>query len=375
MDEFQHPDGVWTWKIDQRSMSSSLWLPYLQSVVKSKRKGCWSISYNGGDFEADLSKLDSIMLYGASGGLPVEFLDELNTHRVPLLIHRRNVDSPYIFFPFRTRDAKDMLTSQIRVRDNATKRCHIARTLVRARFQSCCPDLAITAGAWKELAALRSVKRIRLWEAHQAQKFWATYFSSISFPGISRRESGSVQAALDACSFFLFGILLRWILLHRLSPTHGFLHEPTDYPSLVYDLIEPYRYLMETAVGETVQSLVKQDIDLDSREGSKRLTESSLSRLKEILDETVHSLPTRQWVRRKNLMHGAVLALRSYLLGDMRRLVLPAERAPAGGRPVSVSYRLPGQRAKPPTVLAKALNKEKAPCFDGHPRGRGCVRE
>lgn len=32
--------------------------------------------------------------------------------------------------------------------------------------------------------------------------------------------------------------MLRWVLLHRVSPTHGFLREPTEYPSLVYDLIE-----------------------------------------------------------------------------------------------------------------------------------------
>jgi CRISPR/Cas system-associated endonuclease Cas1 len=29
---------------------------------------------------------------------------------------------------------------------------------------------------------------------------------------------------------------MRRVLPHRMSPTHGFLHEPTDYPSLVYDL-------------------------------------------------------------------------------------------------------------------------------------------
>lgn len=170
MDELQHVDGVWTWKSDQGSQSSALWLPYLQAVEKSKGKGRWRVVYNGGDFEADLARVDTVMLYGASGSLPLEFLDDLNTHRVPLLVHRRNVDSPYLFLPFRSRDARDMLSAQIRVRDNDIKRCHIGRTLIRHRFQAARPAPAIPEGAWRQLTALRSIKGLRLWEAHHAQR-------------------------------------------------------------------------------------------------------------------------------------------------------------------------------------------------------------
>jgi CRISPR/Cas system-associated endonuclease Cas1 len=344
MDDLQHPDGIWTWKVDQRSESSALWLPYLREAKKIKGKNRWLLSYNGGEFEADLSRVDVVMLYGASGALPVEFLDDLNTNRVPLLVHRRNVDSPYLFLPFRARDSKDMLSAQVRARDNNIKRCYVARTLVRHRFQSAVPEVAIAEGSWRQLSALRSVKAIRLWEAQQAQRFWASYFSDIGMPGLARRESGTVQAALDACSFFLFGVMLRWVLLHRMSPTHGFLHEPTEYPSLIYDLLEPYRYLMERSVALCVKDAVAKGTDTNEPTFGKALSEASLSKLKDMLDETVHTLPTRQWVRRKNLLHGAVLALRSYMVGDMRRLVLPQEQAPVGGRPVKVAYRLPGGR-------------------------------
>ena len=62
-----------------------------------------------------------------------------------------------------------------------------------------------------------------------------------------------------------------------------------------------------------------------------------------MLEETVYVPATRQVVRRKNLLHGNVLALRAYLAGDMRRFIVPAEGERSGGRPLKVSFRLPGE--------------------------------
>ena len=39
------------------------------------------------------------MLYGASGELPLPFLDELSNKKISLLIHRRNLADPYVFTP------------------------------------------------------------------------------------------------------------------------------------------------------------------------------------------------------------------------------------------------------------------------------------
>ncbi len=90
-------------------------------------------------------------------------------------------------------------------------------------------------------------------------------------------EDNPVSLALNACSFFLYGVALRWILVHRLSPQHGFLHRPTDYPSLVYDLIEPYRYICERAVADTA---LKSDPD--------QLTTKALETIKRMMEETVY---------------------------------------------------------------------------------------
>lgn len=72
------------------------------------------------------------------------------------------------------------------------------------------------------------------------------------------------------------------------------------------------------------------------------LTGKSISYLKETLEEPAYVPATRQTVRKKNLLHGVVLALRSYLVGDMKRLVIPVEGKKAGGRPIKVSFNMPG---------------------------------
>ena len=134
---------------------------------------------------------------------------------------------------------------------------------------------------------------------------------------------------------FLSGVLLRWLLIHRLSPSHGFLHEGTDYMGLVYDLMEPVRYMIEEAAAAACRVHPPSS-------GSDVLTKATLSGLKHGLEKVVYVPATRQSVRRKNLLHGTVLALRAYLAGDMRRFVIPAAGARKGGRPPKVSYRLPG---------------------------------
>ena len=333
MDELQHPDSIWTWASSGRKSKASLWIPYLKSIVKIKgNKGQWEVAFNGGEFQIDLNKVEVILFYGASGDVPLTFLDDLAARRIPALFHRRNLPDPYVFVPASRRDDADMLSAQVMVRHNAIKSCLIARTLVRERFKA--TKFPITSGFYKGLSQLRDVKDIRLVEAHQSKTYWEKYFSDLGLAEMTRRSENPVSAALDAGSFFLYGILLRWVLMHKLSPAHGFLHVTTGYPSLVYDLMEPYRYIIEDAAAKCV------------RMGSKDLTEATLGEIKAALDEVVYVPSHRTYVRRKNLLHGAVLSLRSYLQGESKRLVLPTEGEKIGGRPPKMSYDLPGANAK-----------------------------
>ncbi len=330
--DYQHSDSIWTWQSNKRGAKLSLWLPYVSGAEKTARRK-WRFTYNGGEIDADLSKLDCVMFYGASGAIPVDLIDELSSQRVPLLVHRRNIGRPAVFLPAPRADADDILTRQILVRTNETKRVYIARTLVRERFRAVSDTLPLTDAAYSRLAGLRSIKHVRSWEAEHARRYWTRYFTDIGRPGAARREKGPIQSALDAGSMFLSGIILRWTLMHRLSPSHGFLHEGTDYMGLVYDLMEPARYMIEQAVARSYEEI---------EENAGELTKRTLSCLKRSLNTVVYVPATRQFVRRKNLLHGTVLALRAYLNGDMRRLVIPGAGERRGGRPPKVSYRLPG---------------------------------
>ena len=294
----------------------------------------WHVFYKGGDVRANLDKVDCLMIYGATGSLPMELVDELRARRVPLILHRRNMVSPAVFLPSLRPDASDLLTRQILVRENKIKSVYIARTLVRSRFQMVNDKVRVRPAEWRKLAGARTHSEVRSIEAAWARRYWGRYFWDLGEPDTTRRSKAPLPNALNACSMFLTGIILRWILVHRLSPVHGYMHMGTDYASLVYDLVEPYRYLCERAVALAVDN---------NRDGGGRpVTGVSIEILKRLLDDVVHVPLTRQNVRRKNLLHGVVLALRAYLIGDMRRFVPPLEGDKRRGRPVKVSFSLPG---------------------------------
>lgn len=334
IDEFQHPNSIWTWKSNKRGGKTTLWLPYVSRVEKVK-KNAWRFTYNGGEVEADVTRLECVMFYGATGQIPVALIDELAARRVPLLVHRRNIGRPAVFLPAPRADADDILTKQIVARTHGPKRAYVARTLVRERFRGVENAHPFPDTAYRRLARTRTLGQVRLWEAEHSRKYWRRYFARLGHPDVTRREKGPLPAALDAGSMFLSGVLLRWLLIHRLSPSHGFLHEGTDYMGLVYDLMEPVRYMIEEAAAAACRVHPPSS-------GSDVLTKATLSGLKHGLEKVVYVPATRQSVRRKNLLHGNVLALRAYLAGDMHRFVIPAAGERKGGRPPKVSYRLPG---------------------------------
>ena len=340
IDSFQHPDFIWTWKSSKRSKRASLWLPYFQKVERlpKGKSDRYCFEFNGGEVTCHLKEIDFLMLYGATGELPVAFLDRLATYKIPLMIHRRNMPRPYVFFPSIDTDNNDVLTSQILYRENQIRRAYIARALIRERMHGFQDTINISQSDFNKLSSARSIEKIRGIEARITKRYWANYYKEIGFSGLSRRGSNHpLNNALDAMSYFMYGITLRWILFHKLSPCHGYLHESTTYPSLCYDLMEPYRYLIENAARKSIQKLNSDVSDID-------ITGASINQLKDDLDEVVYIPSARMNVSRKNLLHGVVLALRAYLLKDTSRFIVPKEGKKSGGRPMIPGYRLPGAR-------------------------------
>jgi len=88
---------------------------------------------------------------------------------------------------------------------------------------------------------------------------------------------------------------LRWVTLYRLSPWHGFLHEPTADAFLCYDIMEPYRFWFEQAAK---QSGVEVGDDV------QKLTAVTINKLKGSAERDVAVPQALQILARKNFSTG-----------------------------------------------------------------------
>jgi CRISPR/Cas system-associated endonuclease Cas1 len=274
------------------------------------------------------------MIYGDYGKLETKILEAIVSKGVPIIIHRRNVARPiYICTPLRP-DQADTLSAQMLCRANERKKLHVARKLLQAKFRAMqwlLPEMP-------ELKRSASLEKMRQVEALHAKRYWTLFYRGLGIASQGRRKAGKVAAALDCMSKFVSGIILRWTTYHHLSPFHGFLHAATDYPALVYDLIEPYRGYFDRVVFEKA-CLV------ESPDENSGLIGMTIEGVKEALDEQVYTGLTRQIVTRHELLHGAVLGLKCYLEGRHSRFLIPQIDQPKGGRPRKVDFRLYGRQA------------------------------
>lgn len=308
------------------------YIPYLASIECLKRP-VYLIKYNGGEIEVSLKRTEAILFYGASGDLPVTFLDDAARHRVPITFHRTHQSDPYLLTPAVSGGRNDLLTQQILKREDLRVRLYVAKQFSIARIASLAWLVPIHSRMIACARQSRSLALLRTVEAEASARYWSTYFEVLGIADAGRRDGNSVSQALDAALMLVRGVLLRWIIHHRLSPSHGFLHEPTAYDALVFDMIEPYRFLVERAVFEAALGKPESMTPALAVEATKAA-----------LAAQVYVPATQQHVAAKHLLHGAVLALRAYLAGDMLRLTLPLPGDRKPGRPFQTTYRLPGGR-------------------------------
>ncbi|GIW59866.1 MAG: hypothetical protein KatS3mg087_0932 [Patescibacteria group bacterium] len=312
-----------------------LWLPY-PSVIEQKKTRVKFV-YNSGIVETSFAEIYSILFYGSCPYLTEQFLDSCTFYRIPVTFHRRNMPVSTLIVPTVASGREDVLTMQIRARDNAKRRGYIARRLLKKKFVSM--EWLTIAPADFDGKYLSLTEMMRL-EAWHAARYWKQYYVLTGVKGSRRSESQNiVKQILDAVSKFVSGILLRWITYHHLSPYHGFLHTPADYPALVYDLMEPYRGYFDKQILLSVKKCQEKGLDED------KWLAVCIEDVKSLLDKKVYTEATRQIVTMHELLHGVVLALRAYLLGEAPRFVVPGVDKPNGGRPVTAGYRLYGRSA------------------------------
>ena len=316
----------------KKTQKKYLWLPYLTKITVSPQSVFFE--YKGGSEKIKWKEIRSIMIYGQSVDLPQNFLEKSAFYKIPIIIHRRHMKKAVIISPTLPPDQENLLSQQIIFRENNKKKLHISRKLIHAKLKSTSWLVPYDRLLLYKTMKVEQVLAIESW---QAKRYWNLYFCQLGINATRRNSNEEIIKILDAVSKFVSGILLRWILYHNLSPYHGFLHKPTDYPALVYDLMEPYRGFFDKLVFDTYKKLKTVD--------NKKKMGIVIQELKTFMDTKVYVEATRQVVTFQELLHGVVLALRSYLLGDSKRFVVPMPSKPNGGRPIKAGYKLYGHKA------------------------------
>lgn len=247
-------------------------LPYLQSI-REERGGVWNFTFNGGQETAKLAEISSIMIYGdCDASFQIGQLEKIARAGVPIIIHRRNIAQPIYIVSGERPDPEDTISRQLAKREKSRYSSHISRQLLLTKMKSMSYLVEPIF-----IPKLANVKQLRSIEAKHAKSYWKNFFIELGHDEWARRGDNPARSALDAASRFLSGIILRWITYHKLSAFHGFLHETSDYPGLVYDLMEPYRGLFELEL-----------LKLFKNSPEKNWTALAIKRLKEKLDEKTY---------------------------------------------------------------------------------------
>jgi len=86
----------------------------------------------------------------------------------------------------------------------------------------------------------------------------------------------------------------------------------------------------------------------------------SINAIKDWLNASTYVPLTRQIVTHQELLHGIVLSLKHYLLGQQRKFHIPLPGKAKGGRPAKVGFKLYGRHAGKTDfwTTAKALSQE-----------------
>ena len=311
-----------------------LWLPYLAKIKNGRQEV--KFSYKGGDLKIAWQNIHAIMIYGHTVPLDQDFLERCAFWKIPVVIHRRNMPRAVFITPTLAPDQNNILVKQILFRESAKKRAYLARRLLLAKFKSMAWLYPIPYNPFYRVTSLEKMVNFEAWHAKQ---YWQLFYKKLGVNSWRRQKDNIITSSLDAVSKFLAAIFLRWVLYHGLSPFHGFIHQPSDYPALIYDLMEPYRGYFDKVVFDTLK---EEDLLGEKKEVA---IGAVINRLKEFLDEKAYVNATRQVVTFNEIIHGEVLALRSYLLGEVPRFVVPLPGRPNGGRPIKAGYKLYGHKA------------------------------
>jgi CRISPR-associated protein Cas1 len=173
----------------------------------------------------------------------------------------------------------DFRVAQVHAMDDPEKKFSIAHALVKAKIarslqvlewlEQCYDverEIRMTKREAAKLGNANTVPELRTVEGRTALRYWETFRKalpeSLAFAGPmttthQNNASDPFNAALNFGYAALEGEVRRAVNSVGLEPSIGFLHDFSDYQtkeSLVYDLMEPYRWLIDLTVFQAFES-------------------------------------------------------------------------------------------------------------------------
>lgn len=220
----------------------------------------------------------SIIIDGHSGYISLQALHWLSRNKIPLFV--LNYDGRMISSVLPPMPVKaDLRAAQLEASQNPAMKLKIARALVEAKIArsvqvldwlgeryDISKEVMLVKREAMNLTRASTVGAIRSVEGRVALKYWHAYSKvlphSLDFQGrmTSSHQNNAtdpVNAALNYGYGFLEGECRRVINAVGLEPSVGFLHDLSAYQtkqSLVYDLEEPFRWLVDQTVMQAFES-------------------------------------------------------------------------------------------------------------------------
>jgi CRISPR-associated protein Cas1 len=291
---------------------------------------------------------DSIILENATGQISLAALRWLSQHDIP--IYFLDFDGSVVSSILPPNPIKaDLRVSQIQAANDTEKKFEVARAIIKAKIARTLQVLDFLAERYdihrqvqlakREAMSLdkaATVSQIRTAEGRTALRYWEAFAKAIpealGFQGRlttshNNNASDPVNAALNYGYGFLKILCRTTINSVGLEPAVGFLHETASAQtaeSLVYDLEEPFRWLVDLCVIDAFETgkLGPNDFAFTRDDYLYRIQWDGRMRLRQSLKETFNSDVNYRGRRLKwdTVIEQKALELSRYLTGKAQAL-------------------------------------------------------
>ena len=220
----------------------------------------------------------SVIIDGHSGYISLQAFHWLSRNKIPVFV--MNYDGSMISSILPPMPVKaDLRAAQIQAANDPQKKFTIAKALVQAKTARSLQvldwlgqrydiqqEIQVTKLESSKLGRASTVVDLRVVEGRIARRYWETFTKvlpeHLDFQGRmtsshQNNASDPVNLVLNYGYGFLEGECRRAINVVGLEPAVGFLHDFSDYQtkqSLVYDLEEPFRWLIDVSVIQAFES-------------------------------------------------------------------------------------------------------------------------